>query len=133
METNVVRNREIPNPRKLKVAHNALKGFYAPKPKYFIETADVIADAVEVIYIDELLLNSGEFTNEDWLACRIGIDELKAFINNNDLNTYVHDTSDNEGAHVQISGAIPLEIYLDECLRDAVKAYIEAGKEISHV
>jgi len=123
MGANVLKKQQTPKASRLKIAHNALS---RRKQRVFVETANVSGDNVEVIYIDRDILDNGEFDHTDWQCCRIRLNNLVSFIQESDLG----DTDTN---NTHTDGGIPIAFYLEENITYAVKRYIEAGKEISHV
>jgi len=132
MNTNLTFKSRPVNTNRLKVAHNALKRI-VERPTFFIEDADLNGDVVNVTYINEAILNGGLSNEDDWKEVEIETDSLIGFIISRGLNAYEFNTSDNDGCHVQESGPIPMDYYLKYNLNDAVKAYIEAGRELNHV
>lgn len=132
MNTNLNLKIQPVNFDRLKVAHIVLRNTIT-KPKYFIEDVNFCGDKVTVIYIDEAILNSGVFTETDWKEASFYYGHLKDFIYANGLNTYENNTSDQDGCHVQVSGCVPIKYYLSENINVAVKAYLEAGKDITNV
>lgn len=126
MGANVLKKQQKPSAARLKIAHNALSASTKPKTSFFIEVATRSGDSVDVIYIDQAILNSGDFDHEDWKCCRISLNNIVAFVQDSDLNK---GNSGNGNA----GGGLPLSFYLEENLSYVVKLYMEAGKEITHV
>lgn len=58
--------------------------------------------------------------------------KLQAFVLEEKMNHYCRDWADHCGEHQQETGVIPIEELMDDYdfLRDAIKAYLEAGKEV---
>lgn len=122
MGTNLVNKMHYskPAPMRMQVAHNALDKATGPKPVFFIERASIHRDKAEVFYIDDLVLSGGMPAAEDWKVATISRANLEAFA----LAAY----SDRDTCcDILVSEFIEYNLY------EVAKAYLEAGKESSHV
>lgn len=135
MNANLMRKQHIINPQlnRLEIAHSALNRIGRPFTKYFIEDAEIKGNDVCVLFIDEAVLNAGAFADSDWKECVITLPNLKSFITARELNLFTINSSDHEGCHQQVSGCIPLDIYLNDNIHYAAGEYLQAGKEFSYV
>ena len=83
-------------------------------------------------YVDNCIVDNGrvlvDYTiNDEWAEANLSLTELKNFVLSTGLNEWIFDYSVN-GEHVQDSGCVDAENYLEENLRFVVKSYLEAAK-----
>jgi hypothetical protein len=88
------------------------------KAVYYVESALICGELIEVDYT----------LNDKWLTFSFELQALKNFVYATGLNDYCYDRSDYAGEHVQDSGIIEMDTYIDENVECAVKAYLQAGK-----
>lgn len=134
MSANVLKQTELTNSydSRLAIAHNALVKHTFSKPTYFIEDATIAGDKVNVCYINENDLELAYEGDEDvWCDAVIDISQLQAFALTHFANANRFDGFN--GEHFEYGSDINASEFVTENLNIAVKAYIEAGKELKAV
>lgn len=109
------------------------------KPRYHVENIllneeDGLIDVDYCTVEDWKDFEKGQLSVDDiaWREERISCAKLQAFAIEEKMNHYCRDWADHRGEHQQETGVTPIEYLMDDYdfLQDAVKAYLEAGREV---
>jgi hypothetical protein len=84
---------------------------------YYVEDCQINGDSINVDYT----------LNDNWSETIISIASLKSFVLTTGMNDYCYDRSVN-GEHVQDSGSIDIDGFLNENFNAAVRTYLSSKR-----
>ncbi len=116
---------KIDSSNELQVAYSALN---MPVPvTYYIDDVTESRDIIEAVFIDNAKLGTAD-EEESWVEARILKSNLSKHVSRNEMNRVYFDSSDQDGNHRQEYQDMPVDEYLKNFLKEAVRSYLNAGK-----